>query len=180
MPGAVSWELSPKQLAAFEARLARFQGAPLRDRMQKASLAAARYMVAPIKAAAPVGPTGNLRKSVKARQSKASVLGRGVSFGAAARIGGSSSVYRDLSAVVGPTAPHRHLIIRGHRIVTRLGRDTGQRSRANPFVDDAVRRHQDRAMAIVRAALFDGRSSLGSAGPTSLSRFKGRKSFAPR
>ncbi len=43
------------------------------------------------------------------------------------------------AASAGPTDNKRHLLIRGHRIVTRGGRDTGRRTRAFPVVDDAFR-----------------------------------------
>lgn len=39
---------------------------------------------------------------------------------------------------VGPTDAKRHPLIRGHRIVTPGGRDTGQRSRAFPYVAPVI------------------------------------------
>jgi hypothetical protein len=39
---------------------------------------------------------------------------------------------------VGPKDQKAHLLIRGHRIVTPGGRDTGRRSRAFPYVDPPV------------------------------------------
>lgn len=58
----------------------------------------------------------------KTRKLQRSVRTRRISVGYAA-------------AGASPSAKHRHLVIRGHRIVTPGGRDTGQMSRANPFVD---------------------------------------------
>lgn len=138
MAGMVEWSMSERQLAAFERRLARWQGRPLEDRARRGALAAAQYLARPIRATAPVGRTGNLRRSVRARTLR------------------TRAGYRSLAALVGPVSPHRHLVIRGHRIVTRGGRDTGRRSRANPFVDRAVAAHRDDALRIVGRALFGG------------------------
>lgn len=139
MPQTVEWSMSPKELAAFEKRLERFRDLPLRHRMAKGTLAAAQYLARPVRADAPVGRTGKLKKSIRARQTKASGLG---------------TRYATLGASVGPTAPHRHLVIRPHRIVTHKGRDTGRKSRANAFVDRAVHGNEARAFAIVSQALF--------------------------
>lgn len=143
MPKSVEWSMSTKQLAAFEQRLARYEGLPMQRRVAKGTLAAAQYLAKPIKAGAPVGPArdghrGALKKSVRARQGSQRGNVRA----------------KTLQAIVGPTVPYRHLVIRGHRIVTRLGRDTGQRSTPNPFVDKAVAGHTDEAVRIVSRALF--------------------------
>lgn len=156
MAGMVEWSMSERQLAAFERRLARWQGRPLVDRLRRGNLAAAQYLARPIRAAAPVGPTGNLRRSVKARTPRRSALLGNVAVGASRRLGGAGGTYAAVAALVGPVSPHRHLVIRGHRIVTRGGRDTGRRSRANPFVDRAVAAHRDDALRIVGRALFGG------------------------
>lgn len=137
----VEWELDERALARFAARVERFRGLPLRERMAKATLKAADYMVPPIKAATPKGPTGNLRRRVRARPARR-------------RIG--NSLQPTLGALAGPTSPHRHLVIRGHRIVTRGGRDTGLRARGNPYVDEAMGRHHAAAMRIVSRILFEG------------------------
>jgi hypothetical protein len=50
---------------------------------------------------------------------------------------------------VGARAPHAHLVIPGHRIVTPGGRDTGRRSQAFPFVDPVI----DREAASLQAQL---------------------------
>lgn len=136
----VEWELDEKALAAFTKKVERYRGLPLRARMAKATLKAADYMVPPIKAATPKGPTGNLRKRVRARPAKK-------------RIG--NSLQPTLGALVGPTSPHRHLVIRGHRIVTPGGRDTGMRTSGNPYVDEAMERHASAAMRIVSRILFE-------------------------
>jgi hypothetical protein len=41
---------------------------------------------------------------------------------------------------VGPSDRKRHLLLRGHRIVTPGGRDTGRRSQAFPYVDAVIDR----------------------------------------
>ena len=57
-------------------------------------------------------------------------------------------------ALVGPTAPHRSLVIAGHRIVTPGGRDTGRRTRPNPFVEAAASQHMEEAIRLVSDELF--------------------------
>jgi hypothetical protein len=123
---------------AADALLAQYLPKPMAKRMQRATLAGVRAMRPFIRAEAPKGATGNLKRSVKARKGHASVTAVAGSF----------------SAVVGPTARYRHLVIRGHRIVghhTGEGRattvakraglvDSGRRTRANPFVDRAIAR----------------------------------------
>jgi hypothetical protein len=140
--GSFRLELDQKSFARGRRLLDHYQGAPLRTRMSKAPLAAARTMESAMRQAAPVGPPGDkhrglLRKTVRAREFRA---GRGP---------------EPYGAALGPTAGHRHLPIRGHRIVTRGGRDTGRRSRPNPFVDAVTQRHYARAVAEMRRHIFD-------------------------
>lgn len=113
-------------LKAADAMLAQYAPKEMRVRIQRATLAGVRAARPFIRAEAPKGATGNLKRSVKARKGKASV-GLAFTFG---------------SAVVGPTAPHRHLVIRGHEIVGHKPNKvrTGKRTKANPFVDRAMRR----------------------------------------
>ena len=73
-----------------------------------------------------------LNQSVKVRQSRGKGLFSGESI-----------------AYVTPMAPHRHLIIRGHRIVTPGGRDTGRRTKPNPFVDRAAKGFEKQAADLV-------------------------------
>jgi hypothetical protein len=54
----------------------------------------------------------------------------------------------------GAKGAHRHLVIRGHRIVTISGHDTGRRSRANPFVDRAIEPIAPLIVEAVRRDLF--------------------------
>lgn len=141
MAGAVEWSISQKDIDRITKRAERFRGLPLQKRMAKGTLLAAQSLVRPIRAATPKGPTGNLRRSVRARQAKKRI--------------GFRQYAPTLGAYVGPTSPHRHLVIRGHRIVTRGGRDTGQRAKANPYLDRVVRQHGRAAFAIVSKALFE-------------------------
>lgn len=135
-------ELDQKALGRALTRLQRYEGRAFGTRVSRAYLEGAKLLVAPIRAKAPKGPTGNLRKSISARDWK--------------RLRG-----HEVAVVsVGPRAPHRHLVIRGHRIVTPGGRDTGRTSRANPFVDEAVRPLLGQVQAFIasRALAEDVRS----------------------
>lgn len=111
---------------AADALLAQYAPKEMRTRMQRATMAGARVARPFIRAEAPKGKTGNLRKSVKARKGNASV---GIAAGTA-------------SALVGPTSAHRHLVIRGHEIVGHEPNKTraGRRTKSNPFVDRAMAR----------------------------------------
>lgn len=155
--GVVQLQLDQKAIARAQARLEKFRDQPLHIRMDKATKAAGELLVKPIQAAAPKR-TGRLRRSVSSRtvsnRDKA-VVGKGF----------QRSTGMDRVALVGPRSPVRHLIIRGHRIVTPGGRDTGRRTMPNPFVDAVARRHQANALRlmrdhIVKAGLTEG---LGSA-----------------
>lgn len=139
MPGAVSFDLDEAALARITAKVERYRGLPLRQRMAKATLKGADLMVPYIKAEGPRNVTGHLRRKTRARPAKK-------------RIG--STLQPTLGALAGPTSPHRHLVIRGHRIVTRGGRDTGRRTQPNDYVDRAVRRNKVRIMRIVSDILL--------------------------
>ena len=154
---SVRWEMSPRQVAAFERRIRKYQGLPLHKKLAKGTLLAAQGMVRPIRAEAPKGRTGNLRASVKARQAKGSTI-VGVSFAQSRAYGGQ--VYRTLGALVGPAGrqgAHRHLVIRGHEMVGHKPWlvDTGQKTRPNDFVDRAERAHRADIVRIVSANLWD-------------------------
>lgn len=140
--GKLRIELDQRSLQRGYKLLDRYHDAPLRIRMDKATLAAAKVLEGPMRQAAPVGPAsdghrGLLRRTVRARQF---------------RRGGGPEPH---GAAVGPTAGHRHLVVRSHRIVTRGGRDTGRRSRPNPFPDAVASRHQARAIAEMRRHIFN-------------------------
>lgn len=140
--GVIQLQLDQKAIARAQARLENFRDKPLHVRMDKATKAAAELLVAPMRAAAPKR-TGRLRASVKARTGPnhdRAVIGAGFQ-----RATGGDRV-----GLVGPKSPIRHLIIRGHRIVTPGGRDTGRRTSPNPFVDNVAARHQARALQLMR------------------------------
>lgn len=130
MPGSVSFEISAKDIARVQKKLKAASGKPLYQRMQRATLAAGDLLVPRIQAQTP-RRTGFLRRSTRSK------LGR--SHGAT-----------NLTVIVGPTAPHRHLVIRGHRIVTPGGRYLGRRTKANPYVDRAARGFERKAAELVR------------------------------
>lgn len=141
MASPISVEFDEKALARFRVRAERWQGTSLSTRMGKGTIEAARLLVRPIRAEAPVAK-GGLRRSVKARAGRAGPRGRGFIAG----------------ATVGPTAPHRHLVTRGtnrHSLTVKrpgrgpyvaLGRDivrlastvTHPGAKSDPFVDRAA------------------------------------------
>jgi hypothetical protein len=102
--------------------------------MQRATLTAGDLVNRRIQADTP-RRTGHLRRYSKVRLARK-------------RIGFSSGP--SLGVLVGPTSPHRHLVIRGHRIVTPGGRYLGRSTRANPYVDRAARGFERQAAELVR------------------------------
>lgn len=144
MPGLLEVEFKPGEIARVKKSYERFRGLPLRGRMAKATLKAGDMLVPYIRAASPVGPPrdpnhGYLKRSAKSRPAKE-------------RFGGT--LQATLGVLVGPTSPVRHLNIRGHRIVTPGGRDTGARTKPNPYVDRAVSGRIDEAKRIVSQIFF--------------------------
>jgi len=138
--GAIQVQLDQRSVARVVARLDQNRGAPLGRRLQLATLKAADLLRGPIAAAAPV-KTGTLKRSVRARPMTQ-------------RFGFSSVPTFD--AQVGPTAPHAHLVIQGHRIVTKLPghRYLGRSTRPNPFVDRVAAVMLPRALEVVRQEAF--------------------------
>ena len=170
-------ELSTKQLAAFEKRMKRWQGAPLALRANKGTEGAGKYMAALMKKMAPRSnkatrlrkragaKSGNLRRSIKVRTGKRGFF---------------KTVY------VGPTAPHSFLVTRGtgeHGLTPKRGGSdlqllplqgvgrgggpgwaqvavrtgSGMRhpgTQPNPFVDVAKEQHHGDAFRIINQALF--------------------------
>jgi hypothetical protein len=157
--GPISITLDTRALNAFKKRVERYQGKPLRYRMDRGTYEAGKLLVPSVRKAAPKGPTGNLKRSVSVFRSRGGPsvkrMASGLASGAlsASFQGGLTQVY------VGPgsrIAPHRHLVIQGHRIVTPGGRDTGKRATGNPFVDEATRPRAAEAMRVVSRAIFGG------------------------
>ena len=144
----ISVQFDQASIARTKKILAKYQGRPLKERLERGTMRAAQMLVSAVRAYAPKGATGNLKASVKAwksgaRHTAASGKAFGSGFVAAAGVGPT-----------GRQGAHRHLVIRGHRIVTTGGRDTGRRSIANPFVDAAVQPRLGEALRIVSAELF--------------------------
>jgi hypothetical protein len=132
MPGAVTVNVTglPELEAALD-RLSGFQAQAIRE---KAILTGARALVRPMRAEAPLGPTGNLRKRVGAKKGRIQGSGRDPSI-----------------VVVGSVAPHRHLVIRGTKPrFTRAGAYRGIMP-SNPFVDRAWQASEGMVMARIRA-----------------------------
>ena len=138
-------QVNPRQIAAIEKRMDRLRGKPMRARVEKAMWIEGDTLAKKVKQAAPRGPTGNLRKSINARKPSRGRLGE--AFG--------GTWIGDI--LVGPrhiVAPHRHLVLRGHNIVTPGGRSLGRRTTANPFVDRATSRsHRNVRRAVEKAWL---------------------------
>lgn len=137
MSDALRLEFDPKSVERARKTLDKYRDRALTEKMRRATLQVARMLVGPIKAASP-RRTGVLSNSVKASASRSSGA-----FGKA------------IGAQVGPTAPHRHLVIQPHRIVTPGGRDTGKRTTGNPFVDAATEPRIDEATRIVSQIVFE-------------------------
>ena len=124
--GAVQLTVNQADIDRIVKRIDKLKGEPLAKRERAAISGAVRMLVTPIRSQTPER-TRRLWWSVKVRAL------RKRSWQAGPLSGTELAAY-----AVGPTAPYRHLVIRGHRIVTPGGRDTGRRSRKDPFVDRAV------------------------------------------
>jgi hypothetical protein len=133
--GSVSFEVSQKDIDRIRKKLEKASGKPLYQRMQRAALAAGDLIKPRIQAETPIGPTKNLRRYTRSRLARKRI---GNTYGPS------------LAVLVGPTSPHRHLVIRGHRIVTPGGRYLGRSTRANPYVDRAARGFERKAADLVR------------------------------
>ena len=151
--------LDAKAMARADKRLAQYADKPLHVRAQRAYLEGARLLVRPIRNAAPVGPTGNLRKSVNARSNR---LRAGEM--AAATVGTRQRI-----------APHRHLVTGGTKphslAVKRFGRSPWSRmpdgavipnrylqhpgSKANPFVDRVVQSMAPQVQSFINSRVLD-------------------------
>lgn len=131
MSDLLSVELDQKALARVTTKLHGLQGKGVADKLNRGTLAALKILLPSVRAASP-RRTGKLRSSIKVRKAS-----------------------RGTGAVLAPGTPYRHLVIRGHRVVTPGGRYLGRSTKANPFIDAAVQPRMDQAMAAVQKALFD-------------------------
>src|SRR3990167_2702261 len=115
-PFALQVTVNPRDIARITKRLDKWQGKPLADRMDRAIRAGLSLMVSPIRAAAPQpgreraprDATGKLAAAVQVWKLKKRA-GEVAAYAVGPR-GGRSKTLR--------VAPHRHLVIRGHRMVT--------------------------------------------------------------
>jgi hypothetical protein len=130
--------IDEKAIIAIKRKLERASGKSLYEKMGRATLAAADLLVPIIKAETP-RVTGHLYRYTKARPAKK-------------RFG--NYLAPTLGVLVGPTSPHRHLVIRGHRIVTPGGIYTGRRTAPNPYVDRAAKGFEKKAAEIIRREWF--------------------------
>lgn len=131
MPRArVTFDIDDRDVARVRKKFERASGRSLYVRLQRATLTVGDLIKRRVQSISP-RQTGYLRRSVKVRP---------------IRRGGRSTT----GVLVGPVAPHRHLIIRGHRIVTPGGRFTGRRTQPNPYVDRAASGFERKAAELVR------------------------------
>ena len=139
--GAVQLTVNQADIDRIVRKLDGMQGAALQKKEAAAIQGAVKLLVNPIRSQTPER-TRRLWWSVKVRKLRP----RRTNLGSVGIGSGTLKVsaLSGLSAgevaayAVGPTAPYRHLVIRGHRIVTPGGHDTGRRTRPNAFVDRAV------------------------------------------
>lgn len=162
--GMVTATLDQKQMDKAIARIAKYEARPLARRAQQAYIEGARLMVRPIRAAAPLGPTGNLRRSVAARSNRL-------------RAGEMSA------ATVGTRfriAPHRHLVTGGTKPHSLAGKRKGPwsvfpdgqvranaslmhpGSKANPFQDRVVASLAPQVQSFINARVLDLGESFGA------------------
>lgn len=158
-----TFDVNDKDVDRIRRKFERASGRSLYTRLQRATLASGDLLAGRAKQAAPRGPTGNLRRSIKARPERrkgvlgVTLRGRGA--------GGSTTV------LIGPThrrAPHRHLIILGTgnrpavggrpsspyrawggRVYRREAIGMVGRMKPNPFMDRAARGFGPKASALV-------------------------------
>ena len=119
----VDWDAAG--LRRVDRFLGTYEGVQLARKIDKAIGTHLRPLVGKLKAAE---RSSGIRNRTKAHY-------RGIRLRKPRRRAGEVAAY-----TAGPSDPKRHLLIRGHRIVTPGGRDTGQRSRAFPYVEPVIER----------------------------------------
>ena len=141
--GLVNAKLDERSLQRALDRLAKYEGKPLKTRMEAAFRAGLGQAVSPMRRVAPK-KSGKLSRSISVRK------GRPQS-GYILRYGTK------------PRAPHAHLVSQGHRIVTHkpLKREVG-RSQPNPFVEQVISAYEGRIKSFIADAVrSEGVSVLG-------------------
>jgi hypothetical protein len=139
-------------LAELQAKLEELGVVKIPRAMRKVIVAGAKPIRTAIRAETPIGPTGNLKKSVKYKSGVTSRAFQSIS--AASRL--AFTVAGGAGALIGPQgSPHAHLVIDGHEMVghkPNLTR-TGKMTRSNPFVQRGRETSQDEAMAAMAEAV---------------------------
>jgi hypothetical protein len=157
--------IDEKQFSRAMARLERYQGKPLEKRARQAYLEGARLLRGPMQRAAPVGPTGNLKRSISSRANRL-------------RPGEMAA------ATTGPRhrkAPHRWFVTTGTKAHSLTGvrkrgafavfpdgnvrRFAGFRhpgSKANPFVERVTDANRERVQSFIRDRVLDIGGGLAS------------------
>ena len=126
-------------------RLEKYEGRKFTKRMEAAYRTGTQLTVSPMRRRAPKR-TGLLARKVSVRKRRPP-SGYFIQIGAKSR------------------APHAGLVAKGHRIVTPGGRDTGTRSRGNPFVEETISSYEGRVIDfITKATTSDGVRSFGTFG----------------
>jgi len=118
--------------------LASYGPKPMQARIDRASVKAGKAMVPLIRR--------EIKRSIKGHGHNPGMLVRKVRSRKSLRSKVLQSAGGTGTTLVGSTAPHNHLVIRGHRIVSHSGAATGGRTRSNPFIE----RTSDAAWAIAR------------------------------
>lgn len=131
----ITVQLDERDLQKVRDRLVKYEGATFKKRMEAAYLAGARLLVKPMRSRAP-RRSGLLASKVSTRK-------RSPSVGDFVQVGTKSR------------APHAGLVAQGHRIVTHSGRDTGRRSRPDPFVVDTIQGYESQVIKFIEDATID-------------------------
>lgn len=135
--GVISVKLDQRSYDRAIKRLEKYEGRPFKARMEAAYRAGLGLAGAPMRRVAPV-KSGLLARKISTKKGRPDP-GYIVRYGTKSR------------------APHAGLVSKGHRIVTPGGRDTGMRSRANPFVEQTIAAHEGRITRfITEATLSEG------------------------
>lgn len=143
----VTVDISERDLARAQARLAKWQGRPFQQRMDAIFRAGTGLTVRPMRgamsASGVTNRTGKTARSISVRKRRPPYP-YFVQHGAK------------------PRTRQTHLLTQGHRIVTRHGRDTGLRARAFPFVEATIRSHERTVLSFIeRNATREGVSVAG-------------------
>lgn len=148
MPAPVSLNITvnPRDIARIEKRLAKWQGKPLAERVDKAMRAGLSLMVGPIRTKAPQPGHERGAKDATGRLAAATQVwklkkrpGEIAAYAVGPRGGRSKSLR---------VAPHRALVIAGHRMVTHDGRQVGYVT-GQPYVDQAVSEMEPSVMRFI-------------------------------